>query len=69
MLQRGYVRTPEETLALIEAVTAEDILRLAGALTAPSALRLAVVGPFDDMKPFAAAVAPPTPDVHATAAR
>ena len=69
VLQRGYVRTPEETLALIEAVTAEDILRLAGELTVPSALRLAVVGPFDDLESFAAAMALPTPGAQATAAR
>jgi predicted Zn-dependent peptidase len=69
VLQRGYARTPEETLALVEAVTAEDILRLAGMLIAPSALRLAVVGPFDDPEPFAAALAPPPPGAQATAAR
>lgn len=52
VLQRGYARTPEESLALVEAVTAEGILRLAGKLTHPDALRLAVVGPFDDVNPF-----------------
>ena len=69
VLQRGYARTPEETLALVEAVAAEDILRLAGTLITPSALRLAVVGPFDDLEPFAAALAPPPPGAQATAAR
>lgn len=56
VLQRGYARTPEETLAFVEAVTARDVQRLAAELLSPSALRLAVVGPFDDIAPFAAAM-------------
>jgi len=69
VLQRGYARTPEESLALVEAVSAADVLRLAAELTPPEALRLAVVGPFDDLAPFSAALASATPDEGASAAR
>jgi len=60
VLQRGYARTPEESLALVDAVTAADIQRLARALLAPEDLRVAVVGPFDDKAPFVDAIAPAT---------
>lgn len=59
VLQRGYARTPEESLALVEAVTATEIQRLAAAITPRGGLRLTVVGPFDDVTPFAAALALP----------
>jgi len=58
VLQRGYARTPEESLALVEAVTADDIQRLAAALLRPESLRVAVVGPFDDKAPFVEAITP-----------
>jgi len=58
VLQRGYARTPEESLALVEAVTAGDIQRLAAALPRPDFLRVAVVGPFDDKAPFVEAITP-----------
>ncbi len=69
VLQRGYARTPEESLALVEAVTAGDIQRLARELLAPEGLRVAVVGPFDDAAPFADAIAPPAHSMEADAAR
>jgi len=59
VLQRGYARTPEESLALVEQVGADDIQRLAAAMTAPDDLRLTVVGPFDDVTPFADVIAAP----------
>jgi predicted Zn-dependent peptidase len=69
VLQRGYARTPEESLALVDAVTAEDILRLSGQLIQSEALRLAVVGPFDDLSPLAAALALPPSGTEISAAR
>lgn len=69
VLQRGYARTPEESLALVEAVTAGDIRRLARELLAPEGLRVAVVGPFDDAAPFADAIAPAATGMEAGAAR
>jgi len=69
VLQRGYARTPEESLALVEAVTAGDIRRLAHELLAPEGLRVAVVGPFDDAAPFADAIAPAATGMEAGAAR
>ncbi|HZS90217.1 MAG TPA: pitrilysin family protein [Chloroflexota bacterium] len=59
VLQRGYARTPEESISLVQAVTAADIRRLAADLLQPRDLRLAVVGPFDDPVPFASALGEP----------
>jgi len=56
VLQRGYARTPEETLALVAAVAAPDVQRVAADVTRPEDLRLSVVGPFDDVAPFTAAL-------------
>ena len=69
ILQRGYARTPEESLALVEAASDSDLLRLAGELITPDSLRLVVVGPFDDIAPFAVAGRSHRPDSDATAAR
>jgi len=67
VLQRGYARTPEESLALVEAVTAADVRRLAAALLQPEDLRVAVVGPFDDKAPFVDAITPVTAEEAGTA--
>lgn len=56
IMQRGYARTPEESIALVEAVSADDVLRLAGELLRPEALRFTMVGPFDDLTSFAATI-------------
>ncbi|TML56588.1 MAG: insulinase family protein [Actinobacteria bacterium] len=48
---------PEEVLAGLDAVTAEDIQRVAQDVIASNALKLALIGPFDDAKPFEALVA------------
>lgn len=50
----GLVRTPEEVVALVEAVTEDDIRRVCRRLLAPPRLTLAVVGPFTSDAPFAA---------------
>lgn len=68
VLQRGYARTPEESLALVEAVTPADIQRLAAAYTTPDLLRAAIVGPFDDITPFAHAIDAPADTSTAGAA-
>lgn len=52
VLQRGYIRTPEESLALVEKVTKEDVQRVAAAVIRSDALRLSVVGPFDSTDAF-----------------
>jgi predicted Zn-dependent peptidase len=49
----GSVRTPEEVLASMEAVTPDDVQRLAGQLLRPEDLRLALVGPFRSEERFA----------------
>lgn len=51
-LGEGRVRTNEEILKKIDAVTAEDILRLANFLFTASKLNLAVIGPFKDKLHF-----------------
>jgi len=47
---------PEEVLAGLDAVTAEDIQRVAQDVIASNALNLALIGPFDDEKPFEALI-------------
>lgn len=47
------ILTPEESLARIAKVTAADVQRAAKHLFRPSAMRLAVIGPYQDPKPFA----------------
>lgn len=46
------VKTPEEIIAKIEAVTLEDLERVAKDIFKPEALNLAVIGPFDDRQRF-----------------
>jgi predicted Zn-dependent peptidase len=47
---------PEEVLAGLDAVTAEDVQRVAQDVIASNALNLALIGPFDDAKPFEALI-------------
>ncbi len=49
----GEVKTPDEIVALIEAVTAEDVRRVARCVFDENQLSLAVVGPFKSDKRFA----------------
>ncbi|MFT4041322.1 MAG: pitrilysin family protein, partial [Thermomicrobiales bacterium] len=49
----GEIRTPEEVMAKIEAVTAADVQELAQELFQPEKLNLALIGPYDDKQPFA----------------
>lgn len=49
----GAVRTPDEVVALIEAVTADDIRRVAASVFDQNQLALAVVGPFKSDRRFA----------------
>jgi len=67
VLQRGYARTPEESLALVEAVTAGDIQRLAAELLRPDLLRVARVGHFDDKVPLVEAITPALTDAGSEA--
>jgi predicted Zn-dependent peptidase len=48
----GEIRTPEEVMERIDAVTREDVQELAGELFRDDRLSLAVVGPYDQTKPF-----------------
>jgi predicted Zn-dependent peptidase len=52
----GEIKTPEEVMAKIEAVTVEDVQELARELFRPERLNLALIGPYEDPKPFAALV-------------
>jgi predicted Zn-dependent peptidase len=49
----GHVRTVDEAVALMEAITLEDLQRLAREYLDPRQARLAVVGPFRSDKRFA----------------
>ena len=53
-LLNGFVRTPEEIVALVEAVTTDDVRRIATKLMAGDRLTMAVVGPFRSDRKFAA---------------
>ncbi len=48
----GEIKTPEEVMAKIEAVTAEDVQALAQELFRPDRLSLALIGPYSDPAPF-----------------
>jgi predicted Zn-dependent peptidase len=48
----GEIRTPEEVMERIDAVTREEVQELAGELFRDDRLSLAVVGPYDEAKPF-----------------
>jgi predicted Zn-dependent peptidase len=48
----GEIKTPEEVMAKIEAVTTEQVQELAQELFRPDRLSLALIGPYADPKPF-----------------
>jgi predicted Zn-dependent peptidase len=48
----GEIRTPEEVMERIDAVTREDVQALAAELFRDDRLSLAVIGPYDETKPF-----------------
>ncbi|MFN8591002.1 MAG: pitrilysin family protein [Thermomicrobiales bacterium] len=48
----GEIKTPEEVMAKIEAVTAKEVQELAQELFQPESLSLALIGPYSDPKPF-----------------
>jgi predicted Zn-dependent peptidase len=50
----GEIKTPEEVMEKIEAVTAEEVQELAQELFRPDRLSLALIGPYSDPKPFSA---------------
>jgi predicted Zn-dependent peptidase len=50
----GHVRTPDEIVALVEAVTRDDIKRIVEGLLQPERLTMAIVGPFKSDRRFAA---------------
>ena len=49
----GEIKTPEEVMEKIDAVTAEEVQELAQELFRPDRLSLALLGPYTDPKPFA----------------
>lgn len=49
----GEIKTPEEVMARIEAVTAQQVQELAQELFLPERMSLALIGPYSDTKPFA----------------
>jgi predicted Zn-dependent peptidase len=51
-LTYGEIRTPEEVMEKIEAVTVEDVQQLAQELFQQDKLSLAVVGPYSESQPF-----------------
>jgi len=46
------IRTPGETLKLVDSVTARDVLKAAQALLKPSKLNLAIIGPYQEEARF-----------------
>ncbi len=48
----GEIRTPEEVMERIDAVTREDVQELSAELFRDDRLSLAVIGPYSDAKPF-----------------
>ncbi|GAG49193.1 unnamed protein product, partial [marine sediment metagenome] len=49
----GEVRTPDQVLDLLEAVTVQDVQRVARALLVNDQLHMAIVGPFRSDRRFA----------------
>jgi predicted Zn-dependent peptidase len=49
----GEIKTPEEVMERIEAVTVEDVQSLAEEILREEKLNLALIGPYDDDTPFA----------------
>lgn len=52
LLSEKKMRTPKETMELIDKVTADDIQRVAKAIFKPEKLNLAIIGPYKDEKRF-----------------
>jgi predicted Zn-dependent peptidase len=52
-LTYGEIKTPEQVMERIEEVTAEQVQELAAEIFKPEKLSLALIGPYDDPKPFA----------------
>jgi len=52
LLLEKKIRTPEETMALIDKVTPDDIQRVAKSIFKPEKLNLAIIGPYKDEKRF-----------------
>jgi predicted Zn-dependent peptidase len=52
-LTYGEIKTPEQVMEKIEQVTAAQVKELAEEIFQPEKLSLALVGPYDDPKPFA----------------
>ena len=52
-LTYGEIKTPEEVMEKIEAVTAEEVHELSRELFREDRLSLALIGPYDDPQPFA----------------
>jgi predicted Zn-dependent peptidase len=50
----NHIKTPDEVVALVDAVTMEDIRRVAGGILTNEKLSVAIVGPFRSDKKFAA---------------
>ena len=48
----GEIKSPEEVMAEIDAVSAEDVQSLSQDLFRDELLNLVVIGPYDDVKPF-----------------
>ena len=48
----GEIKTPEQVMEEIDAVTAEDVQALAQELLLDERLNLVVIGPYDDAAPF-----------------
>ena len=51
-LTYGEIKTPEEVMVKIEEVTARQVQELANEIFQPEKLSLALIGPYDDPKPF-----------------
>jgi predicted Zn-dependent peptidase len=49
----GHVRTPDEIVALLDAVSGDDIRRVARKLIDNSRMTMAIVGPFKSERRFA----------------
>lgn len=49
----GFVRSPDEVVALIDAVTIDDIRRIAAQLLDPARMTMAIVGPYRSDRRFA----------------
>jgi predicted Zn-dependent peptidase len=52
-LTYGEIKTPEEVMVKIEQVTADEVKELAEEMFQTAKLSLALIGPYDDPKPFA----------------